>query len=199
MNNNSDNFEYCLQEEIRNKIISSFKQIGMYYEIYTIDDSKLKFTKLTNIMPHLNYNTKKYLMSLDRIGKCHTDSLTIAKKLNTPCKLVSGFCTMLSKKMPFLHSWVEVELEDGKYVLDSTMNLAMNKKGYYKLFNPKNTIKIDNFKLKEDCKLIEKTSFINKDLRMYLFFPEEVRNLMKNELRNNKENIHTLPLKTNDI
>ncbi|MBQ8444717.1 MAG: hypothetical protein IJX25_05140 [Clostridia bacterium] len=103
-----------------------------------------------------------------------------------PNRIVSGYCTMQSKKMPFPHTWVELEHQGKAWCIDFTLNEVMNKEGFYKLYNPQGIIEIDNMTLKEDLRLRERTSLDDKDIRMYLFHPNEARKVMQEEDKQHK-------------
>ena len=66
------------------------------------------------------------------------------------------------------------------------MNEVMNKEGYYKLYNPQNTIAIDNTTLIEDLQLRKRSSLEFEDIRMYLFHPDETREVMQEEIKSHK-------------
>ena len=149
----------------------------------------MRFLQLTEFIPELDEDIQKRLHSMERCGHCHWDSIHLAENMEMPCKVVSGYCTMQSKKMPYPHSWVEIEHQDREWVMDFTMNVVMNKDGYYRLFNPQNTIAIDNTTLIEDLKLRKRTSLDMEDIRMYLFHPNEAREVMLDEIASKRRNI----------
>ena len=186
LNNNVENFEYTLNQAINRKIIKSFERKKLGYKIIMLDSTLIRFMKLTDFIPSLEDDVKNRLHSNKRSGHCHWDSIDLSRNLELPNKIVSGYCTMQSKNMPYPHTWVEIEHQGKEWIIDFTMNEVMNKEGYYKLHNPQNTISIDNKTLIEDMKLRSKTSFEEKDVRMYLFHPNETREEMKKEISNNK-------------
>lgn len=188
LTSNVENFMYSLKFAMKKGVIKSFEKNnnGDGFEILTKDDIPIRFIKITDFLPSLDEKLKNRLQSKQRCGYCHWDSIHLSTNLETPSNVVSGYCSMQSKKKKFPHSWVEIE-EDGKeFVLDFTMNVVMNKEGYYKLYNPQNLIKIDNETLKEDLALRKRTSFDCKDIRMYLFYPNEVRDEMQKEVEQYK-------------
>ena len=186
LNGNCDNFEICLNKAKKQRIISGYERKNKGYEITLADGTKLRFLTLVELIPDLSNDTKKRLQSNERYGHCHWDSIHLSKVLEIPNRVVSGYCTCQSKKMPYTHSWVEVDYQDREWVLDFTMNLAMNKDAYYKLYNPQNTVEIDSQTLKDDLDLMRKTSMGQKDLRMYLFYPNEAREVMQEEYKGHK-------------
>lgn len=186
LDNNIENFEHVLNESIQNGILTSFERKEMGYNLIDKDKTQIKFIKLTDFIPSLDENIKKILQSNQRYGHCHWYSIDIAKKIKISNKVVSGYCTVQSKKMPYPHTWIELKYKGIEWVLDCTMNEAMNKEGYYKLYNPQNTIEIDNTTLIEDLMLMERTSLRYKDIRLYLFHPNEAREVMQEEFEKYK-------------
>ncbi len=187
LNNNIENFEHNLNDAIKYGVIKSFERKKVGYTITTKDDTVIRFMQLTDFIPSLDEDVKNRLHSSKRSGHCHWDSVHLAENLEIPNKVVSGYCTKASKKMPYSHSWVELEHQGKEWVIDFTLNEVMNKEGYYKLHNPQNIVEIDSATLKEDLKLRARTSFEDKDIRMYLFHPDEARKVMQEELSQRKD------------
>ena len=75
-------------------------------------------------------NIKKELESEKRYRKCHLKSAEIATSLPKSC-ILTGYVKRYNGK--FLHSIVEIEKEDGKYIIDYTKNIIMPKEQYVKL------------------------------------------------------------------
>ena len=186
LNGNVEDFELNLNQAIQCGIIKSFKKNKFGYSIIAKDNTPIQFIKLTDFIPSLDEDVKERLHSSQRSGHCHWDSIHLAENLGIPNKIISGYCTMQSKKMPYPHTWVELELKGKEWILDFTMNEVMNKEGYYKLHNPQNIIEIDSATLIEDLKLRKRTSLEDKDIRMYLFYPNEAREIMQEEVKNYK-------------
>ena len=90
-------------------------------EVYTFD----KLSKKIN-----DKNIKKELESEKRYRKCHLKSAEIATSLPKSC-ILTGYVKRYNGK--FLHSIVEIEKEDGKYIIDYTKNIIMPKEQYVKL------------------------------------------------------------------
>ena len=186
LDNDVDDFEDDLNEAIKRRKIQSFERKNAGYSLTTKDGSYVRFIQLTDFIPTLDEDIKKRLHTMQRAGHCHWDSIHLAKNLEIPCNVISGYCTMQSKKMAYPHTWVELEHQDREWVIDFTMNVVMNKDGYYRLFNPQNTIAIDNTTLIEDLKLRKRTSLNDEDIRMYLFHPNEAREAMQEEVSSHK-------------
>lgn len=186
LNDDAEKFEVCLNQAIKQGAIKGFERKKTAYELIADDDTKIKFFKLTDVLPDLNDDTKKILQSLERQGCCHWGSIRLSKALQLKNSVVSGDCTMASKKMPYSHSWVELEQDGEEWVLDFTINEVMNKEGYYKLHNPQNTVAIDNETLVQDLDLRDRTALAFKDIRMYLLHPDEAREVMQEEIKGYK-------------
>ena len=90
-------------------------------EVYTFD----KLSKKIN-----DKNIKKELESEKRYRNCHLKSVEIATSLPKSC-ILTGYVKRYNGK--FLHSIVEIEKEDGKYIIDYTKNIIMPKEQYVKL------------------------------------------------------------------
>ena len=90
-------------------------------EVYTFD----KLSKKIN-----DKNIKKELESKKRYRKCHLKSAEIATSLPKSC-ILTGYVKRYDGKC--LHSIVEIEKEDGKYIIDYTKNIIMPKEQYVKL------------------------------------------------------------------
>ena len=186
LNNNVESFEYVLSQAQQKGIIKSFERKKIGYSLVAKDDTPIRFIKLTDFIPSLDDDVKQRLQSSKRSGHCHWDSIHLAEHLEMPNKVVSGYCTMQSKKMPYPHTWVELEHQGKEWVLDFSMNEVMNKEGYYKLYNPQKTIAIDNATLIEDLGLRKRSSMECEDIRMYLFHPDEAREVMQEEIKSHK-------------
>lgn len=186
LKNNVEEFEYVLNIAKQKGIIKSFERKKMGYSLIAKDDTPIRFIKLTDFVPSLDESVKKRLESKERLGHCHWDSIHLAERLETPSKVVSGYCTTQSKKMPYPHSWVEVEQQGKEWVLDFTMNIAMDKEAYYRLHNPQGAIAIGNKTLIVDLSLLKRSSLRFEDIRMYLFHPDEARKVMQEEIKSHK-------------
>ena len=186
LDGNVENFEFVLNQAKHRAIIKDFERKKIGYSLETKDNTPIRFIKLTDFIPSLDETIKNRLTSNQRSGHCHWDSIHLAEHLESPSHIVSGYCTTQSKKMPYPHTWIELEHQNSEWVLDFTMNEAMNKEGYYRLHNPQKTVSVDNFTLIEDLELRKKTSLEFEDIRLYLFHPDETRELMQQEIKNRK-------------
>lgn len=73
----------------------------------------------------------------NRRNRCHELSIDaiqlFLKELKIEGQIVTGYVNQYVPQYKILHSWIEIETKNGPIVIDSTMNVAMNKEGYYKL------------------------------------------------------------------
>ena len=171
------------KQAIENKIIKDFKINGRMYIITLNNGEKIEYVKMTDLF-HGIENEVPELLTEARHGKCHGNSYSFAIALDYPCRLCSALCTAQSRKQEFTHSWVELDDENRKLAIDCNYNLVMDKIGYYQIFKPKDVVRIDNEQIKADEELISQTSLFHKDLRMYCFFPDDVRAAAQKELEN---------------
>ena len=127
LDNNVDNFEDDLNQAVKKRKIKSFERKNIGYSLIAKDDAYIRFLQLTDFIPTLDEDVKNRLHTMQRCGYCHWDSIHLAENMEEPCKVVSGYCTMQSKKMAYPHSWVELEYQDREWVIDFTLNVVMNK------------------------------------------------------------------------
>ena len=181
-----DKFEHTLNMAKKQQIIKDFERKNLGYSITTKDDTYIRFLKITEFITNLNPELQERIATNKHAGHCHWDSIHLSAGLDSPHKLVSGYCTMYSKAIQYPHSWLEINFQDREWVLDFTKNEMMNKEGFYKLHNPQNIVEIDNETLHNDLRLGKSTSFADKDIRMYLFHPNEAREEMQKEISQRK-------------
>ena len=143
----------------------------------------LKNKKYKCILPFMTFNfkllsdliqdekVKENLLSENRYGKCHQNSIYVAKGFdNTNDESLTVYIVGGMQKANELdsayHSWVELIYPDREYVVDYNANLIINKKDYYKIFGATviERTEINEYKEIED-------NFIDKlDLDMYNMF-----------------------------
>ena len=85
-----------------------------------------------------------------REGDCFYSSYTIAENLITDCNIVTGFIYGMTSKSEYLHSWIETIIDNEEVVMDATLNIVMNKKGYYFLMHANPITIINNKTFLED-------------------------------------------------
>ena len=80
-----------------------------------------------------------------RHQRCHIDSVELAKGLKDKTRVATGYAYTFGKGDKFLHSWVEIYLQNKPFVIDTTRNLLMERKGYYYIRNIRGPVyKISN-------------------------------------------------------
>lgn len=168
-------------QAIDNKIIKGFQIDGKGFIITLNDDSQIKFAKLTDFIEGIEKDLPE-LLTPQRHGHCHINSFSLANAIEPDCELCSGFCSAQSQKRQFPHSWVETQYKGQDFVMDCNYNMVIDKQGYYQILKPKNVVRIPNQQVKSDRDLIFQTSFAHSDVRLYCFFPDDIRREVKNEL-----------------
>lgn len=124
------------------------------YSIIT-DRGTISFTKIDTFLENNKEKCKDDTLSKTYIDKyeqdvntmsgransCHVLSINIAKILQVyydiPSDVVTGYPSYYVDKNRYLHSWDELQIDGNKQVIDSTMNVVMNKEGYYLIKNIK--------------------------------------------------------------
>ncbi len=97
---------------------------------------KIKVATLTG----LGYDSeelKKTLLTDDRYGRCHQYSMSIAygiPDVGNP-RVATSWVSYSGRKPTWLHSWVEMDVENGCMCLDATKNAAIKKDEYYSMFH----------------------------------------------------------------
>ena len=177
-------------EDIRDKHLSDLKKIDWVDDVKAEENELLIKTQkgpieVSRISDNVNgfTNDLRLLSRTARKGQCHHDTIAMALMSEQEISVVTGYIYGLTDKAKFLHSWLEFEDEDKKFVADYTMNAIMNKDGYYMIQHPEELARISNKQLKEDWKILKKLvkadiTFMNNE---YLVFRNEImENLKKN-------------------
>lgn len=170
-------------EYVTNGKFKSFKKEKVGYSFVFNNGSSFRLVKITDFFPGIEKDCPE-LLTTERHGHCHLDSFCLSNGITLPHKLVSGFCSGQSDKMKFPHTWIEIESKTESWVLDFTLNAAISKDLFYALYKPENLVIIDSEQVKKDNILIRDSSFNGKDIRMYLFYPDETREVIKSEREN---------------
>lgn len=164
----------CLRRLSAKGIIKKLKytDVGVNFEF--ADGTPFEFMILNKVYPHLLDRYDVDTNCEERLGLCHGGSLGISRSLEEPNELVSGFCSLFNESLNIPHSWVEFKVNGVPYVIDIVLFAVISKEGYYKLRSPKDTIRIGCEEIKENYRAIKRT--VDKyNCRMYLFFPDEFR------------------------
>lgn len=131
-------------------------------EVYTFD-------KLSNELE--NKNVKKELESERRYGQCHEKSIEISMAL-PEAYIVTGY--IKENKGKFLHSIVEIEKKNEKYVIDYTKNIIMPKEQYVKLTSFEELERISDMEYLQHVQKLANIPDI--DLKVYTTFGKEIVN-----------------------
>ena len=153
-------------------VIKKKKDIGYEYqdEVDIID-----FDVISNHVKHRK--EKKELTSYRRYGLCHERSIELSKKI-IGSKVITGYINFYGNN--YLHSVVEIERNNEKYILDWTKNLIIKKDDYINLTHFRETSEIKRESLLDDYILLDG---IDLPLKAYTLFRDEiVADLEKNTL-----------------
>lgn len=129
----------------------------------TIGD--FKASKLTDIFS--KFKLIPGIETRERHGCCHSASIDVSTTVSNKNKVATGYYYTFGEGAKYLHSWVEVKLGNVPFVIDTTRNLLMPKKGYYFVRNIEGPVyKISSGTLKRekhirDC-LLEENEWLNK-------------------------------------
>mgnify|MGYP004678178105 CR=1 FL=1 len=157
-----------------------FNQETKAYE-YEFNGEVYTFDKLSNRIEE--ENVKKELESKRRYGQCHSKSIELATA-QPEAYILTGYVKRFDGK--FLHSIVEIEKKNRKYVIDYTKNIIMPKEQYAKLTGFEELERISDM---EYLQYIQKILNIpNINLKVYTTFGKEiVKELEKNSFMLKKD------------
>ena len=145
-------------------------------EVYTFDKLSKKID---------NKDIKKELESEKRYKQCHSKSVEIATSL-PKAYILTGYIKRYDGK--FLHSIVEIEKKDGKYIIDYTKNIIMPKEQYVKLTGFEELESISDFEYLEYIQKLGNIPDLN--IKVVLTFGREIfKELEKNSflIKSNEE------------
>ena len=139
----------------------------------TVDGIEIKACKLTKIIPVLKEDEN--IGNEKRRGNCHSMSIKISKNMGIDNDIVTGYIYGFSDKSKYLHSWVEFNYNDEDLVIDYTLNIIMNKEGYYYIQHAEPLNRISDKSIIEDSKIINKFNKIGAfNIKEYLVFRDEI-------------------------
>lgn len=170
----------------KRKFLKHFRDCDIVQNVIEKDDKiiiktsecNITFRKLSDIIPEL----REELQDWNRHGKCHEKSIYISRILaQTPNRVVTGYTYNISNIVKNLHTWVEFSIDGEEYVIDYTMNVLMNKKGYYFLLNVEPITIIADVEIRAD--FMNFFPYIDGfNIKEYLLFRHEIlKDLQKNE------------------
>ena len=143
---------------------------------YELNGEVYTFDKLSNELE--NKNVKKELESERRYGQCHEKSIEISMEF-PEAYIVTGY--IKENKGKFLHSIVEIEKKNEKYVIDYTKNIIMPKEQYVKLTYFEELERISDMEFLQHFQKILNFTIQKIDLKLYTTFGKEiVKELEKN-------------------
>ena len=150
--------------------------------IIRLKNGEIRAYKLTGIIPALKKEDED-IETERRIGKCHEKSIKISNSMEIPNEVVTGFVFGYSDKSKYLHSWVELNYEGNDMVIDYTLNVFMNKEGYYLMQHAIPLSRISNKNIKNDLKIFNKFDGLgNFNIKEYLLFRDElIKDIEKNK------------------
>ncbi|MBE5735394.1 MAG: hypothetical protein E7361_03000 [Clostridiales bacterium] len=127
--------------------------------IIDTDNEMIKVRPMTDVFD-CNEEGKDRLLSNRRYGHCHWDAIHIAEDVleenNDKWCVATSMLNPVSKKMRFLHSWVELDQGDKVLCIDFTRNLIMNRDVYYSFYDvDKDVSRVSAGTIKQDIDLIE--------------------------------------------
>lgn len=174
---------FTMDPDVKQKHIKYNRNKSMY-EFKDRKFGYFSFDLLSDIVGE--HNAKMELLSDDRYGKCHQNSIRVAnslKKENKQYAYVVGGRVKCNDVDYFLHSWVEVEIGEDGIVIDFNRNIIMNRKKYYKLYEAKQISKTHIYDMNEIIKtVVEDAGFTIHPLEIVYFGKELMDDLKKNEL-----------------
>lgn len=169
-----------LKEYVKKVQIVNNDKLNLPQVIIETIEGTIKATQFSSINP----NIKEVIPCIDtseRLGKCYYLAYMICLNLGIPNNIVTGYTYGYTDKSQYLHSWIETELKGEPVVIDGTLNVIMNKEGYYKMRHIEVLTKISNETLMSDIeKYLSKVGKISLDV-YYLFRDEIIEEFKKNE------------------
>ena len=152
------------------------------------DGTEIRAYKMTGIIPDLKEDDPD-IETLKRKGSCHSKSMSISVSMGIPNDVVTGYIFGFSDKAKYLHSWIEFKDKDREMIIDYSLNILMNKEGYYYMQHAIPLSRVSNSKLLEDKEIIKKFGklgyFTDKE---YLLYRDEImKDFEKNKKLFNEE------------
>lgn len=170
-----------LEEYIRGIKIDNNSKFNIKELIIETKKGSIKVMQLSEMYPKLK-GVFPEIESEKRNGKCfdYAYHLSLMIPLNT--KLTTGYVYGYCDKSEYLHSWVEITIDNEEYVIDGTLNAIINKDGYYRMEHviPINQISKDI--LVDDLRKYPIIDNIDIPLEVYYVFRDEIiKDLEKNK------------------
>lgn len=184
-------------EEYRRMLLKSKQIIDVEYRknplqiVFKTIVGEFKASKLSDIFPI--FKKIPVIETRERHGCCHTDAIAVSTAIDDKNKVATGYYCTFGEGAKYLHSWVEIKLDSRIFVIDTTRNLLMPKKGYYFVRNidgPVYKISSETLKKEEDIRdfLCEENEWLNK---LYLSNRHQAKKVYKIIKQNHAQTIQT--------
>ncbi len=150
--------------------------------VYIDENINIVFKLLSDIISASNNKEekriKKELTSKKRFHKCHEASMNFALKDDSDSVFVlTGYVPSIDEEL--LHSVVEIDILNKKYIIDYTQNIVMKKEDYFEINQFRQISKVSSKTIKEDAKIIDELQIPHP---YYLLFRDEImKDLNKNK------------------
>lgn len=167
-------------KENKKKLLHIKKDKGTYSFQKNRFSRKVEYRALSDFVD--NEEIKDELLSEERYGKCHLNSIFIFLNLDDYEEgyVVGGKIAYNDKEYVY-HTWIEVKIDDKWLVIDYNRNIIINKDDYYQMVKP---VVINKSSKESILKLLEyeKEFKINLYSSLKVYFGEEIlRDLEKNK------------------
>lgn len=127
-----------------------------------------KASKLSDVFPIF----KKFpgIETDERHGTCHSSAIDVSTTISDKNKVATGYFYTFGEGCKYLHSWIELKIGTRMFVIDTTRNLLMPRKGYYYIRNITGPVyKISSKTLKKEEYIRDKLCGANEWLnKLYL-------------------------------
>lgn len=161
----------------RNLFKNFFEHINEY-DYFIDDEFGFRFCLLSDRIEG-NKKMIKQLKSKERFHVCHEASIGMClNDAEDNLSILIGYVPCTDTEV--LHSVIELEEGEKKYIIDFTQNIVMTKEKYIVINSFRELNKVTSKKLKEDCKIMEEFGIRTP---FYLLFRDE---LMKDLNKNSK-------------
>lgn len=178
----NDISNFTLNPDIKNNSKFSYEKENKKY-IYKKGNKKICFKLLSDLIEG-NENKKQELLSENRYGTCHRDSIELLFRIyideDEKIYIVNGKLKQ-NEKDYFYHSWVEIETNGKVLVYDYNHNILMNKDDYLKLMKAKIINRTDKDSEINLLKLLHDFELPLQPIVFNYFSQELTRDLEKNK------------------
>lgn len=151
---------------------------------YFFNNEERKFKNMDEVREY----TKQIESIKTRNGHCHKLAQQFGKiffdNFDMGIDVVTGYTSHYTNPNKYLHSWNEIKVNDEEYVIDSTLNVVMNKNGYYLINHTGESQIVSRIKMEDIIKDNMKYGELLKEIdsKTYLTSRDEtIRDLGKNK------------------